>query len=121
MITQTLTFNNFNFATWAKKDTYKPVAVRKVGRTWTDANGDEHTTTIGWKYEVAFELNPMPYATAVLAYTALKTQPANLVFTFPGEAAAITQSSICDSVALSPTFISRLCQGDAELSFVEAL
>ena len=121
MITQILTYNGFNFAAWAKKDTYKPVAIRKVGRTWTDANGDEHTTTIGWKYEVAFELNPMDYASAVAAYSALKGGPASLVFTFPGESANITQSSVCDSVALSPTFINRLCQGDAELVFVEAL
>lgn len=121
MITQTLTYNGFNFAAWAKKGTYKPNAVRKIGRTWTDANGDEHTTTLGWKYEVSFELNPMDYASAIAAYTALKTQPASLVFSFPGEASDITQSSVCDNIALSPTFIQALCQGDASLVFVEAL
>lgn len=121
MIGQTLTYNGFDFAAWAKKGTYKPIAVRKVGRTWTDANGDEHTTTLGWKYEVSFEVNPMDYASAVAAYNALKTQPAPLVFRFPGESSNITQSSICDSVALSPTFITQLCKGDATLTFVEAL
>lgn len=121
MITETLTYNGFNFAAWAKKKTYKPVAVRKVGRTWVDANGDEHTTTIGWKYEVSFELNPMDYTTAALAYAALKAQPGPLVFQFPGETSSITQSSICDSVALYPTFVSSLCQGDVALTFVEAL
>lgn len=121
MIIQTLTYNGFDFAAWAKKGTYKPIAVRKVGRTWVDANGDEHTTTLGWKYEVSFDVNPMDYTTAVTAYNALKAQPAALVFQFPGESSTITQSSICDSIAFSPTFIARLCQGDATLTFVEAL
>lgn len=121
MISQTLTYNGFDFAAWVKKGTYKPVAIRKEGVTWTDANGDPHTTTIGWKYEVSFDLNPMDYANAILAFAALKSQPASLVFSFPGESANITQSSICDNVALSPTFVQALCQGDASLTFVEAL
>ena len=56
-----------------------------------------------------------------LGFVALKTQPASLVFSFPGEASDITQSSVCDDIALSPTFIQALCQGDASLVFVEAL
>lgn len=120
MITQTLTFGTFSLASVARKGSLKVTPVPKYGRTWTDINSTKHVTITGWSYDVEVELNPLTYTQAQNLYAQVKDQPKTLTFSYAGEAANLTQSSVLEALPLEPTFITTLCKSGGTLKFTEA-
>ena len=120
MIIQTLTYGELDVAALCRKNSLVVTPIRKEGRTWTDINGNEHITTIGWSYEVAVDLNPLTYDQAQALYDVIKSGPHTLVFQYAGLEDAVEQSSIVESLALSPTFSPTYCQSIDQLIFTEA-
>ena len=120
MIIQTLTYGGLDLAPFCKKDSLVVTPIRKAGREWTDINGNNHITTIGWGYQVSVTLNPLTYAQAQALYDKIKSGPHALTFQYAGLASALSQSSIVEGLALSPTFSPIYCQAIDELVFTEA-
>lgn len=119
MIRQTLIYGGYDLAPLCERNSLEVRPIRKVGRSWTDLNRNDHGTTIGWSYEVVVRLNPLTYQQAQDVFDLIKSGPQTLVFEFSGLAGTQSQMSIVDNFPLSPTFAAHLCKNTTELTFRE--
>lgn len=122
MIIQTLTFGSLDLAPYCRKNSLEVVPQRINGRSWTDLQGHNHITTMGWTYEVVADLNPMSYSEAAALFTAMQAGPQTLTASFAGggQNGSITQSSIMEVVGFKPTFSTNYVQATGQLKFTEA-
>lgn len=122
MIIQTLTFGTLNLAPYCRKNSLEVKPVRISGRSWTDIQGHNHVTTIGYTYEVTADLNPMSYEEAQAFFAAMQAGPQALTVSFAGngQTGTISQSSLMDVVGFKPTFSPKYVQATGSLKFMEA-
>lgn len=122
MIIQTLTFGGVDLAPYCRKNSLEVTPERIQGKSWTDINGHEHVTTIGWTYVVTADLNPMSYADAADLFELMRGGPQTLVASFAGASntGTITQQSLMSVFGFKPTFSPKYVQATGQLEFIEA-